>query len=67
MRQLRTLLDDLEPELLAWSEDPTETRRRQGLARANAAARELQAIMNALRLPARSRTKTGDKKAPTNK
>ena len=52
--QLRSLIDQLEPELLAWEQTKNEDRRRDAHALATAAARELQIILNALRPPATS-------------
>jgi hypothetical protein len=52
--QLRSLIDQLEPPLLAWEQAKTEDKRRDAHVLATAAARELQTILNALRPPAAS-------------
>jgi hypothetical protein len=53
--QLRSLIDQLEPELLTWEQTQSEDKRKDCHALATAAARELQIILNAVRPPAISR------------
>ena len=53
--KLRSLIDQLEPQLLAWEQTKSEDKRKQSHALATAAARELQTILNTVRPPAVSR------------
>jgi hypothetical protein len=55
LHRLRALLDDLEPELLAWEQKPDEPRRKRSWSLANDTASELQAIINSLRFQAKRR------------
>jgi hypothetical protein len=49
LQSLRAGLDRLEPELLAWQQHPTAVTRYKAHGDAQAMARELQAILNALK------------------
>jgi hypothetical protein len=49
LRIVRGLMDGLEPHLVAWQKGVTENGRREALSLANSAAREIQAIINALK------------------
>ena len=46
---VRDLIDGLEPHLVAWQKGATDKARREALSLANSAAREIQAIINALK------------------
>jgi len=52
LRIVRDLIDGLEPHLAAWQRGSAENARREALLLASSAAREIQAIINALK-PAR--------------
>jgi hypothetical protein len=52
--KLRSLIDQLEPELIAWEQTKREDKRKDAHALATDAARELQTILNALRPPTAS-------------